>query len=528
MSIIGGILKYSLVLLIIALGLGIVIAGAMVLIPDLYVFGIHYIGYGYKTNITVSNETEQSAEVDQSYNAFLESKALLINANGYDVQIRTINTASHEIELDDTFRFTVNHSMTGFAWGDIKMPYTSYGQTVIDGELVYKIEIVEPSGWLFHAQTYIEVVIDENALKDKELIINGTSGKFSLGPDIRYTSENVIASDLKVLNLNQVKIKNDSGDVTFKYVNFVKSSENGLPSATITKKSGTFQSYLDLKCELLVSVDEGFGKVLFNDVMAENGGDGQYVRISAANSEIRFGTIKGDLDLDCKGGYLRGTKVTGSVDSKCTSCDIGIGEIGDYFTHVGTESNVSINTVNGYAEVKTTDGFVTLGKTLDTAIVETNKGNITLSDVYKSVEVKSLYGIINVTWNRDLSYNSSLANEFQTIVKSKYGSVYVNNVIGSVSMQAIENGTAAFTATYLQVNDASSIQTNAGAVSLVLPTTMPYFLKWASGANADIREYGQYISTEKTGEIHFLDGSENGPKIDIRSSTGKITIRGSY
>lgn len=528
MSIIGGILRYTLVLLIILLGVCVILAGAMVLIPSFYLFGIHYIGQGNIVDKVVSNDPPTMESVrDQSYNAFLESSAFIINSAGYDVTLRTIKP--NELPLGDTdsspantFRFSVANYLTGFAWGDIKMPYFEYGQTTFNNELVYQIDIYEPSGWLFHSNTLIEIAIDENVLKTKNVIINGTGGKVIIGSEY-IEQEGVVKS--KLLKLNNLKIEKQKGNVNFKYTEFVESSL-GQPTITIKKTEGEVSFERDLKSELNVSIDGGFGKVLMKDVMSASGGDGQFVRINATNSEIRFAKIRGDLDVECKGGFIKGDEVTGSVNVKCTSCDVQITSVDDYFTFESTEGNAEIGKVGKYSEIYTKTGVVSLGETLGTVKVETEKGNISLGKVNKSVDSKSLYGVINITWNNELSYNSAHAEDFETVVKSKYGTVNVSNVIGKVVMQAIEQGTAAFNATFLQVNGKSSIETNAGAVSLRLPINMPYFLSWTSAVNSDIKEYGSYITTDKTGQIEFLGGTDSGPSIAVKTINGVFKVRG--
>lgn len=524
MSIVGGVLRYALVVLIIALGVAIILAGAMVLIPSFYLFGIHYIGQGNIVNYEVNNEAEQA---ELTYNAFLESDALVINSAGYDVTIRTLR--ENELPLGTTasspatsFRFSVANYLTGFAWGDVKMPYTAYGQTMLDGNLVYKIDIVEPDGWLYHSQTLIEMVIDENVLKTKQLIINGTGGDVIIGSE--FVKEDEVVKS-KMLNLNNLNIDKKKGSILFNYTDFVSSSL-GQPTITINKTEGQVSFTRDLKSELNVTIEGGFGKILMQDVMSASGGDGQFVKINATNSEIRFGTIHGDLDLKCKGGYVKGEHVTGSVDVKCTSCDVEIDNVDDYFTFESKEGSAKIGKVGKYSEILTTTGAVTLNETLGTVKVETEKGNITLGRINKSVEAKSLYGVINITWSDELSYNSVHAADYETVVKSKYGSVSATNIIGKVVMQAIEQGTAAFTATFLQVNDKSSIETNAGAVTLTLPVNSPYFLSWTSVVNSDIREYGSYITTEKTGSIEFLGGTADGASIGVKTINGVFKVRG--
>lgn len=504
MSVIGGILRYTLVILIIALGLGVVLAGAMVMIPSLKIFGIHYLGQGSTINYTVNEEQTEGAK----YSDFLNSTSLIVDAAGYDVYIRPVEKnelplySNKNNEIVDSFRFTVTNYMTGFAWGDVDSPQTTFGQAVVNGEDVFKISIKEPDGWLYHSDTRVEIIIDEDALTNKTLVINGTgSGDIALGSTIVYTSDNTISEDIKRLSVENLIVNAKKGDLNLKYVNILRSIE-------IDKTEGTFQSSVDLLCPVNVKIWGGFGKVLLKDIGSST--KSQSLSVEATNSEIRFDNLYGDFNLVAKGGFVDAKNVHRTASVEGEDCKIKFGKVASSFTSKTTDGSVEVGELCGEADVVTTKGSVILGKTEQKVSVKTNNGNITLSEVYKTATAKSLYGVIDITWAEGLNWNSSSDFEygdvFKTVIESKYGSVYVKNVIGAISMTAIENGNASFSANYLEIHAKSVIKTNAGNVTLSLPTTVPFYLNWSSVSNADINYLGSVVSSEKSGEVQFLGG----------------------
>ena len=517
MSLIGQILKYLLVIVIILFAICIILAGAMVMIPSFSLFGIHYLGegglYKYQIENTQATETEPAT---YGYTEFVDSEALQINTEGYDVYIRTL--VKNETAMENAIRINVSNYLTGFAWGDVERPQTTWGSKFINGVKTYVITVEEPTGWLYHSKTFVELIVNSNDLVSKNLEINTNGGSVYLGVG------DTTGEDGSVLNLKNLTLNGAGNECFLNYINVNEKID-------INKTAGNIKSLLDINCPTEIDVWGGIGKIEIPNI--GNKDSNQTLKIKATNSEIRFNDLYGDFELVAQGGYLVANEISRSVNINCESCQIKIAKVGTQLNiSVNSDSSSSANSIVniGYigdnAYVKGGDSTVKLGEVIGKVSVETNKGKIIVENARKSVYAKSIYGEVNINWVDNLIYNSENASDFETVVEVKYSSVNITNIIGKLTMNIIDSGNAKINAEFNAVNGKSVINTNAGDITLSLPLK-EYVLKWNSNRNSDI-SLGSIVTNDKVGVANILSASSEENSVQASSINGLITIRQNF
>ncbi len=583
MSIIGNIFKYLIVILLIALGLCVILAGVMVLFPGFTLFGLHYISLSQDSKLAFELEYSASAE-------WKETSTVKVITKGYSVVVRPLKTSGKDAEAslitpegNPIMRVMVTSSVTGFAWGEIRN--FSFTREFIEenGETILKMEMQEPDGWLYHSNALIEIVVSKDDLKDINFEFISNSGSAYLGAVVeaeeaydklsatqkefdaatkavedaqkkldqavsttaikqaqkeldsaikkqqnlqedldKATSDynDAKATDIeKEININSIDISNGSGQVKLRNANFNR-------NVNIEKTSGDVEASKDLNCNVKIEIVGGLGKIFLNNIGSEN--NKVSLNINATNSEMRWDNLYGALTINAQGGYLNIGDVSESVYIRSESCSVNIDKIGTTLYTNNGNGYVRIDEVNGVGTVITNNGEVSIGKTLDRIRVETNQGRITLNDVYKTVAVDTNSGQVLLNWNAELSYNSLNAENFRTDINANSSVVEVNNIKGTINFNIKDNGNARITARFLEVNGTSNITTNSGSLTAVLPATNAFTLNWQSNKNVDIKFGGKQPDQDdadiKVGSFEYLGGSAIN-SVSFISNSGTIKVR---
>ncbi len=517
MNVFLNILKYGLVVVLAIVGLFIIACGCLVLFPGANIFGLSYVSFDNEPVLTQYYLYEDP---------YASSNKIQVDAGMFNVNVKIVN--EDKITNGSThLSVQLNRNLTGFVIGDdADKKIELVGNQVTDGEdKVLSLKITQPQkGWLFPTSCEVSLLVPKNALNEKELVINTTSGSIVIGNDPVYneSKENTTTFiDIKSLNATTQK-----GDVTLGCVNFSQ-------PLNITQESGTITSKIDLGVDAILSQTKGFGNIKLKNVGTETNPKNLVIK-SIWNSAVNIGTIYGDVVAgDIKGGSIKIDTISGDGQITNDYADVTIKSIHKNLIYTANEGALNITEVLGKINVTQKSGsvkIINLGNNGSAYLQEitTINAGVEVSKLHNDVLVKAEKGEVKISGCPDDTTPA------QITVNAKDSKINLYKVNGSVDYTCDE-GNSAIYVEYDKLVGLNNFKNQIGAVDILMPleSTIPMWLNWQTNNQANIKLYSFESAKKLSSEV---DGAtENGvavngatastaEKLNIITKLGKISL----
>ena len=424
MTILKGILTYTLILIGLIVGVGVILVGIMYFFPSVSIFGYKFYHGNSIQPIceVVSDDIKTGVEgniryIDKKITANLD--AIEIDADNYDIEVAIYKGNS---ATTDSFRVEFSKSITGFVNKDDKEPYFTVvaenkeltGEETKKNVVTFKVN--EPKGWYLNRNAQMKVWVADNIANNnlKDLVIKSGRGS------IKFT-QTFLAEDTElenaVLNVENLTIYDKANTADIKFLNINKKLKVVADSCNLSVDR-VLSCSIDLNCQK--------GKYKFKDIEKTILNPNISVLIKAVNADVQFGKIDGNVTLRTDYGLFRAETINGSFSSqsdnehdKNNACDLTIGKI---------LGQTIIENGSGKIEIGQIGMIETLSTTRDLSI-NTKSGNITINNCFaKKVEITSERGAIKL-------YNALCDAKITT----SYGSVVVDFMKKDFVMSGVES-----------------------------------------------------------------------------------------
>lgn len=471
MGVFGTIMKFIMIVLVVALTIFVVIGAILMIFPAASIFGLHYISSPYNGEQTQHLRTAENSTMWEGADFYR------IETRGYDVVVRVKETGQQgETYPSGTYEAVVESSYKGFVWGG-NAPKPTYSSSITDekyieenGSKIFYIKMAEPDGMLVRSKTQLTLIVETSTFQNKKLEIITKSGSVSVGGNIE--------DNQKLIKTKNLTINSESGKVM---LNNVTIDEN----LVISKNAGDVISEKDIDAAADISIVGGYGIIDLQNVGTQQ--TTRKLKINTSNTHTTVKNVYGDLEFKADGGMLEATQITQDVDLTLGACDCQIGKIGNTLNVDGGDGYVKIDEVVGKITQTMKNGETTIQKNMGEVDFSSEKGSLYLKKANDNVTATTSYGNIEITCNNTLNLN----------VSNKHGSTKFYNASGVVTINGSGNGTGSVVGEFDQINGASSIVGFAGNIELKVPTQR-FLLNWRNiSGKVDIK-YGSFITTDKT------------------------------
>lgn len=442
MSLIKSILKYAIILFVIAFAVVSILAGIMLLFPNVKLFGFRYAASKTGSAIIVNNATVSSVTVE---------------TNNFDIVV--LPNSEEGVSKNNRLRMVIENRYTGFSNAKYNkeimnqtlvlnlttneyVPFTEFKDLNLSNfrtsEGNYVIKIKEPTGLISYGNSKISIYVPENA-ENVAYNLKTNKGAIKFIKNAIHINESLSTSDITIdvksalgsFNLDNAKMATGSSLNIANYIGKVDINSEQIGNVVINSNSGNFTfkniGYEEFAGSLTVTgnnpyvrANKVYGNINFDATtgfieIKEVAGDSI---ISTQNGIIRIDKALGGIETNNKSGETTIKQIGESVDiskpvnitSKSGSIKLGGSESATseevhgvyYLTKISAESSkVVVNNMYAklkdfgadYNEIETTKGSVTVNfgesddiKYLD---VETSSGKITLKNIYGVVNAKT-------------------------------------------------------------------------------------------------------------------------------------------
>lgn len=430
-------LKILIILVVVAVGVVVILMGAMVLFPAFSVFGIHYVNGDAKSiiyyyDVTHAENVTEWAQVDTLY----------IETNTWDVYVYS-NAVAKDKHTPHGIDIKMNRNYIGFASNSVSEAALSkytYEERK-DGNYL-SVYMTEPTGWLNKIDASLYVYLDPDTLQNKNLKIKTNGGKVVLGESVSNNSHTI--------NFDSVIVEAGSG---LAYVQDV----NIRDSLVITKASGNINVSKDLTCDVEIDITSGLGNAYLRNVgTAEDPKD--FVIEDMLNSGIYFDTIYGNALIRANSGLIKGNLITKTVVMDAESCNLEVGEVRGNLFFNNKNGSLKVDKANVLVATVTDKGNIYAKELYGESMIDGANGYVTVDDVYQDLFV--------TTTNGNITLNNKEGQVVDFVVESTNGTVKVTNINGSMHYNTNDKGKAQFKASYVKLIGENSINTYSGAIEI--------------------------------------------------------------
>ncbi|MBQ7602930.1 MAG: hypothetical protein IJU58_02165 [Clostridia bacterium] len=504
------ILKYGLVVVLVALAMFIVACGCLVLFPNVSIFGLSYVNYDAKTILKQYHVSEEP---------YSTSDTIRVDAGVVNVDVDIVNTtkitngASH-------LNVTLERNIKGFAIGseeDKKMEMIST-QLTEGGEKILEIKITQPQkALLFNNGSLLKLMVNEDLLKEKNLVIKTTSGEVVVGQKPVYEDGELTSNSVQ---LQSLEVETNNGSVTLGCLNVTSPIK-------VTQNSGEITALTDLNVSATLSQKTGFGNINLKNIGAEDNPQNLVVN-GMFNSTLKVGTIYGDfLGDEINGGNVK-------IDTIAKDCVINNDYADFSFEHL--KGSLVYNANDGALKIAKADKSVNINHKKGSVQIEELGSNaqdivhtitcenaaVNIANLHNSVNITTTKGSINVVGNKDDTTPVTI-----TVVTND-GAVNLSKINGNVVYKC-ESGNSSIRAEYANIVGGSSYLNQSGAIKILTPfnKNTAMWLRWETKKSAKINLIG-YESTLKTSAADTEHCQWNGDKELGISLNGATASTGEY
>lgn len=504
------ILKYGLVVVLVALAMFIVACGCLVLFPNVSIFGLSYVNYDAKTILKQYHISEEP---------YSTSDTIRIDAGVVSVDVDIVNTknitngASH-------LNVTLERNIKGFAIGseeDKKMEMTST-QLTEGGVKILEIKITQPQkALLFNNGSQLKLLVNEDLLKEKNLVIKTTSGEVVVGQKPVYVDEELTS---KFVQLKSLDIETDNGSVTLGCLTMTSTLK-------VTQNKGEIKALTDLNVSATLSQKTGFGNINLKNIGSE--GKPQNLVIDGMfNSTLNVGTIYGDFLADeINGGNIKINKIVKDCVVNNEYADFNFEHLIGSLVYNANDGAIKIAKAENAVTINHKKGSVEIQELGNNAqniahTIKTENASVNIANLHNSANITTTKGSINVVGNKDDAAPVTI-----TIVTND-GAVNLSKVNGNVVYKC-ESGNSSIKAEYANIVGGSSYLNQSGTIKILTPfdKNTPMWLRWETQKTANINLIG-YESTLKRSAADEDKCQWNGNKELGISINGATTTTSEY
>ena len=510
MTVLKGIFVYTLILLGLLLGVGIIIFGIMFFVPEFAVFGykLYNGSSANNTYIVIADDSgESQTQLDVLPTEAKTFDALVINAGSYIVNITTKEEGDVNPPI---FEYTFNQGLFGFIQAEAKGPSVSVGYSAsatvpgLEGtRKTITLTIKEPEGILINRQAILTINIPSNKTNVGTIYIKNNNSAVSIQPaelHPNFTLGNLVVDNGKsTIAVNKTTVTN---------------------RVVINKLGGSFKISENIAASLLLNCEQG--EYVFKNVNTSGSNFANAVDITALNANIQIGDVNGFLSLRTDLGLFRAGSIAGdfsavgySSETTRNSCDINVGAIlGDASIsnkggniHIGQLSKLvkapqTYASINTKAEIYSTSGNLTIDNCFTKYIkVVSERGSILINNMASEANISTTYGNVELNYitatftlegyiaaqiESAVAQLATLPIKVATGVNRGDGNITVKNSMGKLDLQA--KGSGAITATISKITSASVIKSDRGKVDIVVPN-QEFWLKWFTNKNAKVEVF---------------------------------------
>lgn len=527
MDLIKKMLKYLLILAIIAVLACSLIAGILFIFPSLSLFGLRYAA-NHKQNIA-----EEVNSVITKVN---------IETNHYNIVIKPNSEKNEENPDNTTLRVVINNDFTGYSKNGItnanikksvsenyldagKFDSVSLASFKVDGELT--LALTEPEGLIAYGSSSVIVFLPENAT-GVEYNLKTNTGKISFEKNNFDESKTISTKNITLsvssykgsFNLDNADMQDGSDLTISNYIGRVEVNSERIGNVKINSNSGNF-TFKQIGYE-------GFNG---GDLTVE--GNNPYIRVkgtvfgsvkytNVVTGFVEIDTIKKDLIYESKNGILRVNKTLGNVKTTNETGETTIKQIG---SESSERTSVDIKSISGVINLGTEET-----KIYFLANVTTETGRVNIKNlVENNAVITTTKGSVDVSFTPNLKQNLT--------VTTVSGQVSLDNVSGKMDIKT-ENSSKIY-AKFLSFNADSNFQTDGGEVELVLPAPTEsedkrYELNLSNRQKNKLNiSIGAYSKTEFDGEkdedlyynfVKSFPENMSGYKIFVKTNSGLIKV----
>ena len=504
-------LKFIIILLALAVCVGLVLIGSMVIFPSFSLFGLHYVSgdtrtVGYYYDLTGSMEGSEN-----NLTQWNEVDKVLIQTENWDVSVRAA-TEDDTLRTDNSIDTIVRRNYRGFATNEVSTAELS-GYTFeqrADGYYMI-VSMTEPTGLISRTNTSVRMMLDSNLLADKDLIIETNGGSVTIG--------NTPSDDSVTTNIGSLTINSQNGYVELNDITVAD-------SIIINKESGNLDVNKDLSCDMSLSISSGFGRADFNNVgSASNPND--LIINGLCNSTINFNTVYGNLMIEGNGGYVIGTDVEGVLYVDAETCDVRVNEVNGMISFSNNDGSLTVEDANDSVVANISgNGSIDIENLIGKSILTTGSGNIAVNNVNADISVKSNSGRIELTnaQNRQINY----------IIETTDSEVILNDINGAVNFNVVNKGQARVNVIYQELKGENTFVTHSGAVEITFKKPNYAFLlkDWQTSNSVSFKlsNFEEYSVNNSADNETYKSGVNIGgytgqsDALSISSVSGNISV----
>lgn len=565
MSVIKGILTYTLIFIGLIVGVGVILVGVMYFFPSVSIFGYKFYHGNDKGTIyeVVSSADKLKNKdgivyIDKGITDAVD--AVEIVANNYNIEVKVFKGVAGSAQL---FRVEFTKSLTGFVSKDTNGPWFTVEakKKLLTGENDEKNVVTftahEPKGFYMNRNAHITVWVADNLRSGTLNDLRIDSGRGSVKFEQGFFAELDKTGD-PTLNVNNLTIKDKANTLDIKHINILKNLAIDADSCNLTIDR-------TLACDVQLNCKKG--KFKFGNIERNNPLKNATIRVDAVNADVQFGDVEADVHLTSDYGLFRANTISGSFTSlghnvadNNNACDIIINKIEGITIIQNDSGKVTIgqvglvgNTASGTdLRIDTKSGNVTITNCFAKKVDVTSKrGAIKLGNALCDATVQTTYGLVNIEFMADntkiegvsdadiatainnlKSKNLSVA----TGVDSGDGAITVKNVRGQATLKS--GGSGKIVAHFLNVTGTNSIESSRGSIEVVVPqkvttvveggTCYGFWLNWTA-KEADVKIVN-FVSTKAKASIaekynKTKDAVYVGAEFEDESNPTKMTVK---
>ena len=515
MSIIKGIFKYALILVLIALGVC-VIGLAVMIFTGATLFGYKYISYS-TTNIVVENGVSQDyVSLNPGANNYYgEFDSIVVDAPDMNVSISNNQYDFVGISASIDVKGFVNvDDVNGLVLEEEIAPqiFKIYEPQVVNNTLYLSIRTVD--GLLSYNKHTLDITIPAHIKTLEDITVNCEDGEFHMYTDGNrvvessgkaYTSK--CAGTLSVTtttgrqiieeaSINNVVSISERGDLTIANL-YSEFDYNGNTLKGITGTLTVENEYGDVTLGENTQIGGGcvitsdHSRIKLNDVYNSGAGDSFIYNGSAAFIELN--DIYGVATINSADAQLNLNSVKKSIT-----------DFAELSINQGKGFSLNIEEIDGTTvNVVTESGSVNIGKLKsDMTDITTKSGNVNIEELYSSVKVITENGNININ-QKDVA--QEMASSVVIDIQTDRGNVIVNDIQSALNLRT--TGNAAVKLRYAHVYANSNIQNGDG--NLEIEATYEKYVLVTSGAGSfDVKIAQVEYNNQNTETISFVSLTE--------------------
>ena len=515
MSIIKGIFKYALILVLIALGIC-VIGLAVMIFTGATLFGYKYISYS-TTNIVVENGVSQDyVSLNPGANNYYgEFDSIVVDAPDMNVSISNNQYDFVGISASIDVKGFVNvDDVNGLVLEEEIAPqiFKIYQPIVSDNALYLTIRTID--GLLSYNKHNLDITIPVHLKTIKDITVSCEDGEFHMYTDGNRVVENTdtaYASEctgtlsvttttgrqiIEEASINNVVSISERGDLSIANLvstfDYNENALNGITGTlTVENEYGdvTLGENTQIGGGCVITSDHS--RIKLNDVYNSGTGDSFIYNGSAAFIELN--DIYGVATINSADAQLN----LNSVKKSTT-------DFAELSINQGKRFSLNIEEIDGTTvNVVTESGSVNIGKLKsDMTDITTKSGNVNIEELYSSVKVITENGNININ-QEELS--KEMAPSVVIDIQTDRGNVVVNDIQSALNLRT--TGNAAVKLRYAHVYANSNIQNGDG--NLEIEATYEKYVLVTSGAGSfDVKIAQVEYSNQNTETISYVSLTE--------------------